>query len=396
VTTWTYAATNLLTGQVLSDSLPLAVQNFSNALNGGGTLTGALDLDQDFKVNTPWVAALEARKCVLWALADGYPAWNGVVWDWPDTTRDSGTLPIAGQTMDFIWSKRRITSDLVYDNVDLFTAFIDLLTYGVTKTSPYITDGSGPVSPLVAAGARVAGLVLPQGAAALCGVPWSATYAAADLTQVSQAWADMTASGNLEFAFVPGLDGSGNLVTVLQLGYTQLGRPTPESGYELTYPGNASDYGYQRTGSQGANAIWATAPPNGLPGNWQSAYPHGYDLDDLAAGYPLMEDTYSWPGSVVSQQSQIDGYADGYVAMRTQAMTMPVIKVAAGVKPSVTDLVLGDTVPFTATSPLHPPRPDGSPGLQQLVRVASWTVTPPGDNQQESLQIATSGVLASM
>lgn len=394
--TYTYAATDLITGQVLADTLPLNVQSFTAQLNGGGTLTGALDLRQAYQVNQPFVEALEARRSVLWVLANGQPVWNGVVWDWPDMTRADGNLPISAQTMDSVWSHRLISSTLDYAAADIFTVFMDLVKYGVTKSSPYITSLSptkGPASPQVAAAAAVAGLVLPEGQTA--GVPWSATYMYSDLSQVSDEFSNLVASGNLEYAFAPGFDADGNLVTYLRLGYTQLGRPPQESGYSLTYPGNCLDYGYQRTGSQSSNVVWATAPPNGSAEQWESGYPHGYDLGDLAAGYPLMETTVSWQGSVVTQQSMIDGFADGQVALQTQAMTMPVINIGDSGFPRLTDLVLGDTIPFSATSALHPPNAQGEPGLQVLVRLAGWTAYPPGPSQSGYVQLATSGVVVS-
>ena len=393
-------STNLITGQVLSDSIPLDVQNFAVNLNGGGTLTGSLTLDQDYAVNRPYVAALEPRKSVLWVLADSYPCWNGPVWDWPETlpARSTGTLPVSAQTMDSVLAHRKITADLEYDSIDLFAIFIDLVQYGTTKDSAYITAASaeqGPMSPLVASAARVAGLILPSGAAAVSGVTWSATYAATDETFVLDALNALVTASGMEYAFVPGLDSSGNLCTYLRLGYTALGRAQEQAGYSLTYPGNVSDYAYQRTGSSGANSIRASASPNGSTAQWNSAYPHGADLGDLGQGYPLMEDNVTYPGSAITEQSQIDGYADGVMAQRTQAMTMPVIEIAGGQKPGILDLVLGDTIPFAATSDLHPPGADGTPGLQQLVRVAGVTVYPPSaaSAQPETMQIATSGVL---
>jgi hypothetical protein len=394
MTRYTYACTDLITGQVLADSIPLNVQSFSAQLNGGGTLTGSLDLDENFPVNAPYIEALECRRCVLWALADNYPVWCGVVWDWPDMSRGDGTLPVSAQTMDSVFSYRLITASLNYAAVDIFTVFTDLVSYGVTKTSSYLADGSpeaGPVSPLVGQQAAVAGLILPAGLTA--GIPWSASYAYSDATQVLQALNDLVTAAGVEYWFQPGLDSSGNLAVYLRLAVTPIGRDAQNAGYALSYPGNVSDYGYQRTGSQGANAVLATAPPNGTGATWQSVFPHGYDLPDLEAGYPLQEQAVSWSGSTVMAQSQVDGFADGQVQMLTQAMTMPVINIPDGVLPRVTDLVLGDTVPFTATSALHPPGPGGQPGLQQYVRVAGWTVFPSGPQQSAYVQIATSGIV---
>lgn len=392
---FTYMSTDLLDGRILADTLPLSVQNFSMQLNGSGTLTGSLpytgSAGQGWTENAGFVAALESRRAVVWVLEDGYPVWNGVVWDWPHTTLSQGNLPISAQTIDSVWSHRLISATLEYQALDIFAVFMDLVTYGMTKSSQYVTSLSptAPPTPLLVAAARVAGVVLPGTVAA--GVQWNASYMYSDLRKVSDAWSDLTANG-LEYWFQPGLDSSGNLRTFVRLGY-ELGRPALESGIQLLYPGNVLDYGYQRTGSQSANYMWATAPPNGSAEPWLSLFPAGADLADLGNNYPLMEDTIAWNGSTVTSQAQINTFANGQVGLRTQAMTQPVIVVGAGQFPRARDIILGDGCLLIATSPLHPATADGKPGLITEVRISGWTCTPPSANQQESLQIATSGVI---
>ena len=396
---YTYTATDLISGKVLADDLPLDVQSFGMQLNGTGSLTGKLRLNEIYSINAPVVAALECRRAVLWALQDGYPVWAGVVWDWPDTTRADGVLQINAQSLDSVWSHRLITDTLQYSQVDLFQVFIDLLVYGTSKMSSYISTVSPAATraagylALVASNGPVARLVLPSGAAAVAGVPWTASHVYSDLTQVSSAWSDMCASGQLEYVFQPGLDSSGRLAVFLRLAYLKLGRTVDASGYALTYPGNVLDYGYTRTGSQSSNIVWATAPPNGAQLQWQSVYPHGVDVADLGAGYPLMESTVSWQGSWVTTQAQINAFADGQVQLRTQAMTNPVVRIGGSGYPRLRDVILGDSTTLVATSDLHPPGPNGEPGLQQQVRVVGWTAYPPGPQQSESIQLQTSGVV---
>jgi hypothetical protein len=393
---WTYAATDLLTGTVLADSLPLTVQSMSKTLNGSGTLTGSLNLSQAYDQNAPFVAALACRRAVLWALADGFPVWCGIQWDWPDQSRAQGNLPVSAQTPDSLWGKRLITDTIEYAAVDLFAAFLDLAVYGLTKSSGYISSVSPAATrdpgylAMVATQGRLARLVLPDPGSS--GVTWTASYVYSDLTQVSSAWSDMCSSGNLEYFFDAGFD-DGEMAVFLKLGYTALGRPLTDSGLYLTYPGNCLDYGYPVTGSQSANGVWATAPPNGAPVQWMSVWPHGFDLADLAT-YPLLETTESWQGSVVTTQSQVDGYADGQVAIVTAGMTTPVVTVGGGAWPSFKDIQLGDAAHLAFTSPLHPPGPDGSPGLQQEVRITGVTIYPAADNQSESCQLTTSAVIA--
>lgn len=396
MTQFRYAATNLITGAVLADNIPLNVESFSQQLNGGGTLTGELNLDQNFGVNAPRLAAIQPVQSVLWVLADNNPVWNGILYDWPDMSRASGTLPISAMTMDSILGHRIISATLDYDSIDLFAAFADLITYATTKDSAFISTVSpiqGPASPIIAAAAAIAGLVLPP-ASLVSGQTWQASYLWSDLTPVSSAISDMVAIG-LEYAFVPGIDDDGNLFTGIYLGVdTGLGRQAAETGYTVAYPGNASDYGYQVTGSQSANYLWATAPPNGSAEQWESVYPHGVDVAALQAGFPLLEDTIAWQGSTVTEQAQIDTFADGQLTLRTQAMTQPVINIPDGLQPALAALVLGDVIPFAATSPIHPPGPGGTPGLQSDVRLTGWTMYPAGPQQSAYMQLTTSQTLA--
>lgn len=393
---WSYAATDLVTGRVLATKIPLTVQSCSMQLNGGGSLTGTLNLSEIYTANAPFLAALECQRAVLWVLQNGYPVWNGVVWDQPDMTRAQGSMPVTAQTMDSFLSRRVISSTLNYQLVDLFTVAADLIQYATTKKSRYISPVSpiqGPPSDLVAQQVRVAGLVYPAGQAAVSGTLWRQSFLWSDLTVVSDALNGLAQSGNFEYVFAPGLDASGNLVTFIRFGWTKLGRGYTESGFSVTYPGNCSDYGFQRTGSQGGNAIWATAPPNGSLEQWESQYPHGYDITNLQAGYPLLETTVSMQGSIVLAQSQVDAFADGQISLRSQAMTTPVLTIPGGTRPGLLDLTLGDVFPVAFTSARHPPGPGNTPGFQGLLRLTGWTAYPPGPRQSESLQLQTSAIL---
>ena len=397
MTAFRYFTTDLVTGEVLADNIPLTVQSFSQQLNGGGQLTGSLPLSEDFAVNRPYIEALECRRAVLWVLADDYPVWAGVIWDWPDMSRQEGTLPINAQTIDSVFGKRLIIATLEYHKVDVFQVFIDLALYGTTFQSSYITSYSpvkGPPSSLVGQQAAIARLVFPSGPAATAGFPYSVGYLYSDLATVQSAWQTMTQTGVLEYVFDAGLDSSGNPAIFLRLGWAQLGRGYTETPYAVVYPGNALDYGWQRTGSQGANYIVATAPPNGALLQWESIYPAGVDLGDLEAGYPVLQGVVSWEGSLVTAQSQVDAFANGSLPMQTQAMITPLITIGGDGFPSLTDLVLGDTFMFAATSPLHPPA-NNQPGLQQLLRLTGWTCYPPTDQQSQRIQLQTSAVVLS-
>lgn len=393
MTVFSYVATDLITGKLTASQIPLTVQNFSMQLNGPGTLEGSLDLTAQPGNNAAFVSALTPRRSVLWVLEDGWPVWSGIVWDWQDSTRSSGELPIEAQTVDSIFDHRIISANLSYTNVDLFTMFMDLVTYAMTKNSSFLTGyGAGNSAPpaLVRNACAIAGIKLPAGQKS--GVLWTQSFLWSDLAQVSEQIQNLVSAGDIEYVFQPGMDNLGNLTNTLQLAYTRLGRSFAASGFEFTYPGNVLDYGYGQTGSQSANYEWGTGTPNGNAAVWVSQYPHGVDVADLQAGFPLLESSVDWQGSNITGQAQVNTFADGEVAMVTQAMTQPVLIVGGGAVPKLAQVTLGDSALFQATSPLHPPGPLGVPGLQATVRITGWECTPTAANQPEKVQFTTSAI----
>jgi hypothetical protein len=129
------------------------------------------------------------------------------------------------------------------------------------------------------------------------------------------------------------------------------------------------------------DAVFATSSPTS--GNWQSQLPHGRDEIALAAGYPLLMTSGSLSTVTVTQQSQIDAYADGEVAAVTGTQLTPMMVLGPGQGPPVSAIPLGSYCQFNATSPLHPANDDGSPGLQLTGRIVSWTLYPPSPSQTE-------------
>ena len=86
-----------------------------------------------------------------------------------------------------------------------------------------------------------------------------------------------------------------------------------------------------------------TAPnPGSADGaNWISQYPHGYDLDDLAAGFPLLEFPQTLPTSAVTSLAQVNAYADGFLPSVTGTQLTPVLTLGNDQGPAVASIVLG-------------------------------------------------------
>jgi hypothetical protein len=381
VAEYRYASTDVVTGRLLSDELPLHVASFARQLGLATDLTGYLDLTP---ANAVYLAsgALEPRRTMLWVLEDGYPVWNGVLWDTPTTTLLDNRMPIAAKTLESLFARRLIRDALTYTGLDYCEVWRRLVLYA---TSPAL---KGPA-------AAVGGLSL-QGT--LLGSTVTTSYAPGDLKAVGGAQTDLATAGDFEATFEPVLDAGGNLATVARLGH-RLGQPYPGSGLRLAFPGNLGDYGWPRMGSAGANTVIATAPANlAAAGTWSSnaAGGHGVDEADLSAGYPLLEASVQYSGAAVTAQAQIDAYADGYLGITGKSPTVPVavLDTSAPSAPRIKQIGLGDYAALAATSSLHPARADGSPGLQQVVRVIGWAVVPPDDGQDGKITLTLGDVSA--
>lgn len=379
MTEYRYVSTDVVTGRLLADEIPLHVQSASRQLGQVGALSGYVELT-GAGGRLVAAGALEPRRTLLWMLEDGYPVWHGVLWDQPMTTMAGSQMQVAAQGLESLMARRMIRDVLTFTGLDYADVWRGLLEYA---TNPAV---KGP-------GAPVAGLsAQPTGT----NVSVSTSYAPGDMKNVGAAMADLETAGDFETTFEPVLDGSGGLATLARLA-PRLGQPYQNTGVQLTYPGNLADYGWPRMGSQGANTVIATAPANtSAGGTWTSntAGGRGVDSADLLAGYPLLEAPVQYSGAAISAQAQIDAYADGHLSMVRRSPTIPgaVVDMSAASAPLVKALGLGDQAALLVRSPRHPARADGSPGLQQIVRIIGWQVTPPDQGQDGKITLTLGDV----
>jgi len=379
VTDYRYVTTDVVSGKLLADELPLHMTSYARQIGQEMPATGYMDLNS---ANAKYIqkGALETRRTLLWVLEDGYPVWVGVIWDEPMQSILDGKYQIAARTLESLFSRRRIRDPLTFTGLDYCDVWRSLLAYA---TNTALKGQQAAVAGLSAQDTQVGSLV-------------STSYAAGDLKDVTSAQADLATAGDFETTFEPVLDGSGQLAIVARLA-AQLGQPYQASRLQLVFPGNLADYGWPRLGSQGANTLIATAPTSGTAGGtWTSATAdgHGVDEADLAAGYPLLESAVQYNGAAITSQAQIDAYADGYLGLVGRSPTVPPITIdtSSPAAPKIKQLGLGDQAQFAATSLRHPARADGSPGIQQVVRIIGWQVTPPGQGQDGKIQLTLGDV----
>lgn len=379
MSTYRYFATRLLGGALLADTIPLHVASFSRTLGGvgqPGALSAYLDLGTiSAGSQSAYLGALEPRRSVLWAMQDNYPIWAGIVWDWPHTSAISNQLPIAATEIGSLLNRRQIREDQVYvAGTDLFTIARGLVSYAAGKTYGSVAN--------LNLGTVLSGVVTAA----------TTTFPAANLAKVGDVLNSFCAQNNIEYAFTPGVDGSGNPNITLNLGHPTTGRHIASTSLQFVYPGPVVDYGYPRIGSASINSLKVTAN-SGTAAPWTSnTATHGLNSADLAAGYPLLEDSMSYTAAAITAQAQIDAVADGRLPAVSGTATVPTVTVAGGQYPTAGQVQLGDEARLAATSTLHPAALDGSPGLQALVRIIGWTVTPSGEQQAEKTVFALGGI----
>lgn len=370
-----YLATDLITGMVRADTIPLRVESFSRFLGGvgqPGQLSGKLDLGA-LPSQSNLLAALEPRRTLLWVTQDGYPVWAGVLWDWDHQSAASNELPIIAKEIGSLFQRRELRTDQSWTD-DQFNIIRNLVNYATGKAS-------GGVAQLV------------QSTNTFGAPSVTATFPATTGGKILDLINQVAAQYQIEYSWDPGLSSANAPIITLRIGTAAtMGRPYSATSLQLLFPGNLTDYAWPRTGSASANSVLATASNQGNTAWTSNTSTHGLDSADLAAGYPLLEDSISYTGSVITAQSQIDAIADAQQLMVAKSPTIPSAVIAGGQVPTVQQIQLGDHATLCATSSLHP-AVGAAPGLVQDVRIIGWTVRPSGD-QPETTTLMLAGVTA--
>lgn len=370
------ATTNLLTGDLLSDNLPVTIQSFGRQINTSAPCTASLNLTGSQQQNAANVAAVMPRRSVLWVLQDDAVVWAGPVWDWNHQSIASGVLPLGCSSMESILSRRIQNKTVTYTNEDVFDMYRDLLqTYALAK----VPNG------------QIAGLTFSENRA---GVSDTLTFDGTQLQDFGSAIDTLVSAYEIEYSFRPYQDSSGNFRINVDLAYPYLGQTFPSSGLAYSFPGNVTDYAFQATGSTSINSLFVTASnDNTTTGTNTTLNGFWDDFTDLDAGYPILQGVLSLTTASWTSNTQVQKFAGGYIPKVTDTQLTPVLTISGDAYPKIRQTPLGSGCQFTATSVLHPAGADGSPGFSGIGRVTGWTCTPPGEGQTEQAQITLGNML---
>ncbi len=364
-----YLTTNILSGALMGDWLPVSGQSFTRALSATGNGSAALISTGDPVTDAANAAAVCRRKAVLWVMQQGAVVWNGIIWDWQHSSILDGTLPLGCATLDSILSRRIINTTISVAG-DVFDIARAVVGYGLGKTP----NGT------------VAGLTFSPGES---GITDTVTFDQSQRQTCMDALTALVTTYGIEWSFRPYQDGAGNFLTSFDLGHPQLGQPFPASGLDYQFPGNLTDYAFPVSGSAGASRVLATATASGTGGG--NLFGRATDETDAAAGFPLTETAVSASSANWATNDQVKAYAAGVLAGLTPDQLTPLLTLPGGVYPSAAQTVLGSEAQFVATSWLHPAGPGGAPGFAGTGRVVSWTLNPPQPGQGETTQVQLGG-----
>lgn len=378
--TYRFWTSNILTGQITADEIPIVANQMGMALCGIGRLTGYLPLNVAPSQNLRWLSALDTRKTILWCSQDRYPIWGGVLWDLPHRSVLDGTMPIAAATLESLFAKRLITGGLVINNTDILQIATQIVQYGISPALGQNTQVAGlQLSTTTEAGVTDSWTFGTSNMIAAGVDTYSGTYS--DYQATGDALSLLSSSDGFEYSFAPVPTPTG-AAFMLRLGFPHLGATTPFK--TLQHPGNVADYAYARMGSNSSNWIVGTSTSNGGSETFTSQLPHGVDQADLDAGAPLLQMSVTWPGQGATSQDQINAYVDALLPAVSGDSVAPQLLMESGHSPLVREIGLGDAVRFAATSQIHPADPrSGAPGLQLTGRYTAWDLVPPGPQQEE-------------
>ncbi|HEY1820395.1 MAG TPA: hypothetical protein VGG83_10730 [Trebonia sp.] len=395
MSTYRYITTNILTGQVMGDSLPLVVNSASRLLSGVGRASGHLPLQGVRALDLGSIQALTPRKAVLWILQDGYPVWGGWLLDTPHESILDNQLPFSAVTIEGLLQYRLITGGLSFTNTDVFDIARSLVQYA---TSPSI----GP-------NAQIAGLSYMSGESGTTdtltfgvsntlqagGDSYYGTFS--DEQQVLDALTGTATADGFEFTFEPQPLPMGAFGWLLRLGYPALGQYNASPPVQaFNFPGNVINYARPTMGSNGANWLVGTSAANGSGATYNSGAPYGVDNIDLDNGLPLQQVAVTWPGVGVTSQAQINQYVQALLGQYTAGTMLPSVVLGGGTAPLLRTIGLGDSAAFAASSSLDPADPvTGAPGLQITGRVTGWELVPPAENQTEKVTVTLGALLGS-
>lgn len=370
-TQYRYLFADLVTNDILAE-LPLTNVQFSQVLNTPGTFSGSILGSDARELGYDIPASTEPARTAIYVDRDGVLIWGGILWlrTW-DT--DTQHFTFSAREFGSYFERRRITADFMDGEQAL--AYIDEDQLFVAQDLMNIAQAQ--------AGGNI-GIVIPTNTS---GVLVTRVYYAYEFKDIWGAIKDLSNQQdgfdyNVDVAYDANLEPTKYASTA----YPSRGRTyngASPSALVFEFPGNIVAYEWPDDGSVVSNQMYGIGPQSNEAKITASATA---PIDQIAAGYPLLEDTVSYTDQydpdLLYQQTL------GEVTAKQVPVTTPRIIVPAYADPVLGSYQTGDECLLRITDDRFPN--DGSGfGLSVVKRIVSINVQPGEDGPERVTLVLT-------
>lgn len=340
---YTYFTADLRTGTVLSE-LPLRDVHFSSVLNGSGSFSASVPIN-DHRLDKLGIDdATTPRKVAIYVDRDDVLVWGGVIWTRsPDTA--NGVLQLGGNDFWSYFRRRFIRSTQTFAATDQLTIAQTLINYAQAQTG-------GDIG--VTVGSEVSAILRDR------------TYWAYERKNLAEAVEQLSAViDGFDFA-IDVRYASGVPEKVLTLSYPRRGRIAGVTGHLFDLDrtgGNIVSYTWPEDGTTTANLVDSIGAGEGdamLIGT-------AADTSQIDAGLPLLETVTTYKD--ITESATINGHAQADLAEVSQLVTTPELVVRADADPILGSYITGDEARIRIDD-------DWKGGIDTYKRILSISVAP--------------------
>ena len=356
-TQYRYLFADLRTNNILAE-LPLTRVSFSQVLNSAGTFEGTI-LGSDIRERGYDIAGSTIPgRTAIYVDRDGVLIWGGILWV---RSYDSQTQHFRFQAREFpsYFEHRRITDTYVYENQDQLFIAQDLLNIAQAVTGGDI------------------GVIVPTNTS---GIDVTRVYFDYERKDFWQAIKDLSNQQdgfdfNIDVAYDTNLEPQKYARTEYpQRGITYNANDPDALVFE--FPGNVVLYEWPDDGAQMANTMYGIGPNSNEAKILATAVS---PTNQIAAGYPLLEDTVSYTDQydpdLLYQQTLAE------VTARQLPVPTPKIVIPAYASPVLGSYKTGDECLLRITDDRFPNNGSGF-GLSQVFRIVAISVEPGEDGPE--------------
>lgn len=365
-TQWRYLACDLRTDQELA-VLDVAVDSMERRINVAGVLRGSVHCTSA-PVRDRLESLIEGR-CVLHCYRNGDLWGSYILWSITPACNERGeiTYQLQGATLESAPGHRVIHTDITHVAQDRLAVARNLITH---------MQAARPEADLsITTGAETSGLTADY--------TWLATEQATYGRRLDEL---ANGPGGFEWMIRTG-HGGGGRTRVLTLGYPVLSPPDPR--VVLSQPGDILTWSEMRDALRGGTQVRVrgdTVTDDLTETSAPTMSALVADEARLEAGWPVWDHVEDRQG--VSDQTALDGYAQALIARRGGGVRVFAATVRLDPRnPRLHPNALGASVRVRMSNLVHPPGPDGSPGLDRTWRVVGMDISPPQSGRPETVRL---------